>query len=51
MKCMLFYVLSCLVVSYSLRPLWTIAFQAPRSMGFHMPFLAARDLPDPGIKH
>ena len=37
---------------------WTVACQAPRSMGFSrqeygsgLPFPSPRDLPDPGIEH
>ena len=47
---------SCLVVSDSATP-WTVACQAPPSMGFSrqeywsgLPFLSPRDLPDPGIE-
>ena len=38
-------------------PLWTVAYQAPPSMGFSrqeywngLPFPSSGDLPDPGIK-
>ena len=44
-------------VQLSLGPLWTVALQAPLSMGFPrqeyksgLPFPSPRDLPDPGIK-
>ena len=49
-------VFSCYVVSNSLLPLWTVAYQAPLSMGFPrkkywsgLPFPSPEDLPDPGI--
>ena len=45
------------VVSDSLWPLWTIACQAPLSMGFPrqkywsgLPFFSPGDLPDPGVE-
>ena len=45
------------VVSYSFVTTWTIAHQAPLSMGFPrqeywsmLPFPSPGDLPDPGIK-
>ena len=45
-----------LVVSNSAKP-WTVAYQAPLSMGFSrqeywsgLPFPSPGDLPDPGIK-
>ena len=48
---------SCLVVSDPLRPPWTVAHQAPLSMGFSrqeywsgVPFPSPEDLPDPGIE-
>ena len=48
---------SCSVVSDSLRPLWTVAHEAPLSMGFSrqeywsgLPFPSPGDLPNPGIK-
>ena len=48
---------ACSVVSDSVTP-WTVACQAPLSMGFSrqeywsgLPFPSAGDLPDPGIKH
>ena len=48
--------LSCSVVSDSANP-WTVAYQAPPSMGFSrqeywsgLPFPSPGDLPDPGIK-
>ena len=44
------------VVSYSVTP-WTVAYQAPLSMGFFrqecwsgLPFPSPGDLPDPGIE-
>ena len=47
---------SCSVVSDSVTP-WTIAYQAPQSMGFSrqeswsgLPFPSPRNLSDPGIK-
>ena len=47
---------SCSVVSNSVTP-WTVARQAPLSMGFSrqeywsgLPFLSPADLPDPGNK-
>ena len=47
---------SCSVVSNSVTP-WTVARQAPLSMGFSrqeywsgLPFLSPGDLPDPGTK-
>ena len=50
-------VLSCSAVSNCLRPPWTVARQAPLSMGFprqeywsRLPFPSPGDLPDPGIK-
>ena len=50
------YVLSCIVVSDSATP-WTIARQAPLSMGFSrqeywrgLPFPSPGDLPQPGTK-
>ena len=52
--CLLF---SCSVVSDSFETLWTVAHQAPLSMGFPrqeywsgLPFPSPVDLPDPGIK-
>ena len=49
-------VLSCSVVSDSVTP-WTVAYQAPPSMGFSrqeywsgLPFPSPEDLPDPGIE-
>ena len=45
------------VVSDSLRPPWTVAYQAPPSMGFSrqecwsgLPFPSPGDLPNPGIE-
>ena len=45
------------VMSDSLQPQWTVAHQAPLSMGFSrqeywsgLPFFSPRDLPDPGIE-
>ena len=47
----------CSVVSDSLWPPWTVAYQAPPSMGFSrqeywsgLPFPSPEDLPDPGIE-
>ena len=47
----------CLVMSNSLRPLWTVALQAPLTRGLSrqedwdgLPFPLPGDLPDPGIK-
>ena len=47
---------SCLVMSNSVTP-WTVACQAPLSMGFSrqeywggLPFPSPEDLPNPGIK-
>jgi len=44
-------------VSDSLRPLWTVACQAPLSVGFFrqeywsgLPFPSPGDLPDPGVE-
>ena len=51
------WVLSCSVMSDSLRPPWTVAHQAPLSMGFSrqecwsgLPFPSPGDLPNPGIE-
>ena len=48
---------SCSVMSDSFVTLWTVARQAPLSMGFSkqghwsgLPFPSPRDLPDPGVK-
>ena len=56
LKCMLF-MLSRSAVSDSLWPPWTVAHQAPMSIGFFrqeywngLPFPSPRDLSDPGIK-
>ena len=50
-------VLSCSVVSHSSVTPWTVARQAPLSMGFPrqeywsgLPFPSSRDFPDPGFK-
>jgi len=50
-------VCSCSLVSHSLWPPWTLAYQAPLSMGFSrkeywsgLPFRPLGDLPDPRIK-
>ena len=47
----------CSIMSDSLWPLWTVAYQAPPSMGFSrqgywsgLPFHSPGDLPDPGIE-
>ena len=51
-------VLSCSVVVSDPKTQWTVAHQAPLSMGFsrqeywgRSPFLPPGDLPDPGIEH
>ena len=48
---------SCSVVSNTFETAWTVACQAPLSMGFSrqeywggLPFPSPRDLPDPGIE-
>ena len=51
------YIYVCSVVSDSVTP-WTVAYQAPLSMGFSgkntgvggVPFPSPEDLPDPGIE-
>ena len=50
-------IVSCSVVSNSVTP-WTVAHQAPLSMGFSrqeywsgLPCPSPEDLPDPGIEH
>ena len=55
--CSRHHVLSCSVVSNSFATPWTVALQAPLSMGFlgqeyrsGVPFPPPGDLPDPGIK-
>ena len=53
----LFLLFSCSVVSGSFATPWTVALQAPLSMGFPrqeywsgLPFASPGDLPDPGIE-
>ena len=55
--CVCMHVLSCFSHVQFFAALWTIACQAPLSMGFprpeywsRLPFHPPRDLPDPGIK-
>ena len=52
-----FALLACRITYNSLQPLWTVAHQAPVSMGFprqeywsRLPFPSPRDLPNPGME-